>query len=146
MRNCIIALLYYCIIGTLHLQAQSDTPAADAAARSRASEFAEGVTRDGYTLRDGSVIRNIDSASPLTIEVNLFAGNHYWFCAAASTPTDKLSIAVLNEKNEPLDTLRFAKGSTVAAGIMPKSSGRHFVRIALEGDEKARVCFLYLYK
>jgi len=123
-----------------------DTSVADAAARSRASAFAEGVTRDGYTLRDGSVIRSVDSANPLIIEVNLFAGNYYWFCAAASTPTDKLSITVLNEKDQPLETLRFAKDLTVAAGITPKSSGRHFVRITLEGDEKARVCFLYLYK
>ena len=155
MKNCIIALLHYCIIGaaTLHAQvvttnqpAAPDTPVADATARSRASEFAEGITRDGYTLRDGVVLHDIDSTRPIFIEVNLFAGNYYWFCAATPVPTDKLSITVLDEKKRPLDTLKYASGSTVAAGITPKSTGRYFVRIALEGGEKTRVCFLYLYK
>jgi len=151
----ILSLLLPFIFTTLHLRAQvvtsnqpttPDTPVADAAARSRASEFAEGITRDGYTLRDGAVLRAIDSTRPLLIEVNLFAGNHYWFCAAIPSPTDKLSITVLDEKHQPLDTLIYASGSTVAAGITPRTSGRHFIRIALEGDEKTRVCFLYLYK
>ncbi len=83
-------------ISLLHAQEASPTPApsttpvtdtaAEASARSAALELAGAFSNDGYKIRDGYYFGALEPGKSTLIEVNLFAGNEYWFCAAGNAP------------------------------------------------------------
>jgi hypothetical protein len=48
-------------------------------AHKAALDLAGAFSNDGFKLRDGSWSGAIQSGSPKIIQVNLYAGNEYWF-------------------------------------------------------------------
>jgi hypothetical protein len=122
---------------------QNDT---DLSARSKALELAGAFSNDGYKIRDGYWSGEIEPDRPQFLEVNLFAGNEYWFSAAATPPARKIAVAVFDEKGKPVDFQTHEDGAVAAAGFAPEVSGRYYVKLsALEGG-KSQFCLLYSYK
>jgi hypothetical protein len=118
----------------------------DVSARSKALELAGAFSNDGYKIRDGYWSGEIERNHPQFLEVNLYAGNEYWFSAATLPPMRKIAVAVFDEKGKPVDFQVYEEGAVAAAGFAPDISGRYFVRLtALEG-EKSQFCLLYSYK
>ncbi len=118
----------------------------DLSARSKALEIAGAFSNDGYKMRDGYWSGEIEPGKGRFLEVNLFAGNEYWFSAAATPPARKLSVAVYNEKGKPVAVETYEDGAAAAAGFIPDVSGRYFVRVLLLEGEKSQFCLLYSYK
>ncbi|HRJ71778.1 MAG TPA: hypothetical protein PLS03_06105 [Terrimicrobiaceae bacterium] len=118
----------------------------DLSARSKALEIAGAFSNDGYKMRDGYWSGEIEPGKGRFLEVNLFAGNEYWFSAAATPPARKLSVAVFNEKGKPVAVETYEDGPAAAAGFIPEVSGRYFVRVLLLDGEKSQFCLLYSYK
>jgi hypothetical protein len=131
------------------LVAAEDTPppAPDSVTvRSRALELAGAFANEGYKIRDGFASGSLVAGKPQFLEVNLFAGNEYWFSAAAQGASAKLSVTLFDENGRPLEEEIFQDGATAAAGIVPDASGKYFVRVELVGGDKAEFCLVYSYK
>ncbi len=118
----------------------------DVSARSRALELAGAFSNDGYKIRDGYLPGELEPSKPAFLEVNLFAGNEYWFSAAATPPARKIAVAVFDEKGQPVDFQVYEDGQAAAAGFVPDVSGRYFVKVTLLEGEKSQFCLLYSYK
>ncbi len=126
---------------------QTDEAAsAEAQARSAALELAGAFSNDGYKIRDGYYFGDLDAKKSVLIEVNLFAGDEYWFCAAANEPARKIDVKVYDEEGKPVEQQFYNDGSTAAAGIVAGVSGKYLVKISLAGGESSQFCFLYCYK
>lgn len=123
-----------------------DNPA-NPQARSATLDLAGAFSNDGYKIRDGYYFSALDPGKSAVIEVNLFAGNEYWFCAAANPPAKGLAINVFDEKGALVpDQQYYADGPKAAAGVVAPTSGRYLVKITLSEGEKSSFCFLYCYK
>lgn len=118
----------------------------DVSARSKALELAGAFSNDGYKIRDGYWPGEIEQNRPQFLEVNLFAGNEYWFSAAINPPGRKIAVSVFNEKGKPVDVQTYEDGQVAAAGFLPEVSGRYYVKLALLEGDKAQFCLLYSYK
>ena len=94
------------------------TPEASADARNRVLELAGAFSNDGYEIRDGYWFGTLDPLKPKFIEVNLFAGNEYWFSVAAVSPARKISVTVIDEKGSPIHGESYENGAVAAAGDM----------------------------
>lgn len=125
------------------LLVQNDT---DVSARSKALELAGAFSNDGYKIRDGYWAGEVEANRPQFLEVNLFAGNEYWFSAAATPPARKIAVTVFDEKGQPVDFQVYEDGAVAAAGFAPEVSGRYFVKLALVDGGKSQFCLLYSYK
>ncbi len=124
----------------------NDRAAAEAQARSAALELAGAFSNDGYKIRDGFYFGDLDSKAGAVIEVNLFAGDEYWFCAAANAPARKIAVKVYDEEGKPVDQQYYSDDSKAAAGIVAATSGKYLVKVSLVEGEKSQFCFLYCYK
>jgi hypothetical protein len=118
----------------------------DLSARSLALELAGAFTNDGYRLRDGFWPGEIEPGRPRYLEVNLFAGNEYWFCAATTPPARKLSLSVFDADGKPVEFQTYGDGGSAAAGFVPELSGKYFLKLDLLEGGKSPFCLIYAYK
>jgi len=127
------------------LTAQEPAPTS-VTARSRALELAGAFANDGYKIRDGFWAGTLEAGKPQFLQVNLFFGNEYWFSAAALDPSGKLSVTLFDEDGNLLKEEIFQDGASAAAGLVPGTSGKYFVRLAILGGDKSEFCLVYSYK
>ena len=101
---------------------------------------------DGFKLRDGHWAGQIKPAERTLIAVNLYAGNQYWFsAAAANAKAKKVAVDVYDEGGKPMTTEIYSEGERASAGFSPTNSGQYFVAVSVEG-EPSTVCLVYSYK
>lgn len=103
-------------------------------------------SNDGFKLRDGHWAGTIKPAERALIAVNLYAGNQYWFAAAANTKAKKISVDLYDENGKPLVTEIYNQGERAAAGFSPTASGQYFVSLSLLEGEPTAFCLVYSYK
>lgn len=103
-------------------------------------------TNDGFKLRDGHWAGQIKPAERALVAVNLYAGNQYWFAAAANTKAKKIAIDLFDETGKPLTTESYNEGERAAAGFSPTTSGQYFVSVSLLEGEPTAFCLVYSYK
>lgn len=136
-------------VGLATAQQPSPSPApseTDVSARSKALELAGAFSNDGYKIRDGYWPGEIERERPQFLEVNLFAGNEYWFSAAATAPARRIVVSIFDEAGKPVEFQAYEDGPVAAAGFEPETSGRYFLKLALADGEKAPFCLIYSYK
>ena len=115
-------------------------------ARRVVQELAGAFANDGFKLRDGCWIAPIQTSAPKLIQVNLYAGNQYWFCAGATPQAKKLLLTVFDENGKAMEVNNYQNGQTAAAGFSPELSGSYYVRIQEMEGERASFCLIYTYK
>jgi len=119
-------------------------------ARKRVLELAGAFQNDGFKLRDGNWSGAIKPGEAKIVQVNLYAGNDYWFSVAGTDKKKKLQITVYDEtgavaKLEP-EPFENQENHTFAVLFSPTASGPYFVKVEeLEGDP-ASFCLIYSYK
>ncbi len=118
----------------------------DVSVRSKALELAGAFSNDGYKIRDGYWPGEIEPNRSQFLEVNLFAGNEYWFSAAVTSPGRKIAVSVLDEAGMPVEYQTYEDGQAAAAGFVPEVSGRYFIKMTLLEGDKSQFCLLYSYK
>jgi hypothetical protein len=144
VKSFLFALL---IFSAPALMAQESAPTdSDSSARSKVLDLAGAFTNDGYRIRDGFWPGEIEPKRPKILEVNLFAGNEYWFCAAAMSPARRLAVSVYDKDGKPVEMETYSDGASAAAGVEPDVSGQYFVKVDLLEGEKSPFCLLYTYK
>jgi hypothetical protein len=154
MKRLFLALI--ATISLLHAQEASPSPsaapdddaasAAQAAARSAALDLAGAFSNDGYKIHDGFYFGDIESTKSVEIEVNLFAGNEYWFCAAVNDPGRSLKVDVYDENGVRVEQQGYQDGPRTAAGVVAATSGKYLVKVTLAEGGKSTFCLIYCYK
>ena len=125
------------------LRAQSDE---EVEAHKLVLDLTGAFSNDGFKLRDGHWTGVIKPQEHALIAVNLFAGNQYWFSAAANTKAKKISVEVYDEAGKPVVTETYNSGDKASAGFSPTNSGQYFVSLVLLDGEPTTFCLVYSYK
>jgi hypothetical protein len=144
MKRC----LFTCLLLTLWMVPEAKPEASDAEveARRRVLELAGAFSNDGFKLRDGNWTGSIKPGEPKLIQVNLYAGNEYWFSVAATDAAKKLVIKVFNELGQDMEAEPYAGEHCAAAGFAPGASGPYYIRIEEVEGEPSSFSLLYSYK
>lgn len=143
MRFLCIAVLAALTLATRPAVAATDD---EVNARQVTFHLAGAFSNDGFKLRDGYLAGPIRPKENIFVQVNLYAGNQYWFCAGATDKAKKLSVTVFDENGQPVQAEAYQDGVKAAAGFSPTISGAYIVRIQETEGEPATYCFLYSYK
>lgn len=115
-------------------------------ARRVALELAGAFSNDGFKLRDGVAMGTLEAGKPKVVQVNLYAGNEYWFSLAASGKAKKVAVTVFDETGKKIDAEPYQEGVTAAAGFSPGASGPYFIKLELVEGATSAFCLLYSYK
>lgn len=131
------------LAAVVSLPAQSDE---EVEAHRHVLDLTGAFSNDGFKLRDGHWAGEIKPAERAVIAVNLYAGNEYWFSAAANAKAKKISVDLYDESGKPLTTEVFNEGERASAGYSPTNSGQYFVAVSLLEGESTTFCLVYSYK
>jgi hypothetical protein len=115
-------------------------------ARRVALDVAGAFTNDGFKLRDGTWTGVVEPGKMKIIQVNLYAGNQYWFTVGAAPAAKKLKVTVYDEMGKPMEAEPYQDASVAAAGFSPQTSGPYYVKITELDGTKAAFCLIYSYK
>ena len=118
----------------------------EVAARKLALEVAGAFSNDGFKLRDGHWCGKFEPAKPALIQVNLYAGNQYWFTVGATEVAKKIAVTVFDETGKPVATEPYADGVRAAARFSPKVSGPYYIQIVSKEGPRSAFCLIYSYK
>lgn len=103
-------------------------------------------SNEGFKLRDGHWAGMVKPRERTLIAVNLYAGNQYWFSAAANAKAKKIAVDVYDENGRPMVTESYNAEGKASAGFSPTSSGQYFVSLGLVEGEATTFCLVYSYK
>jgi hypothetical protein len=144
MKRRVALLLGLVLLATVALlPAQTDE---EVEAHRHVLDLTGAFSNDGFKLRDGHWAGQIKPAERAVIAVNLYAGNEYWFSAAANAKAKKISVDLYDESGKPLTTEVFNEGERASAGYSPTSSGQYYVAVSLLEGEPTTFCLVYSYK
>jgi hypothetical protein len=115
-------------------------------ARKIALDLAGAFSNDGFKLRDGHWMGALAPGKGAVIQVNLFAGNEYWFSLGATDQAKKVSVSVFDESGKPIAYEPYQEGATAAAGFSPDASGPYLIKVEEVEGQPAAFCLLYSYK
>ena len=125
------------------VSAESDN---EVKARKTALDLAGAFSNDGFKIRDGHWSGSVKAQEPALIAVNLYAGNQYWFAAAADAEGKKVGVKVYDETGNLVTVEKYESGETAAAGFSPENSGQYYVSVSLLEGEPGSVCLVCSYK
>lgn len=138
----------YCAIALgMALQPCGAAPSDDEVqARKFAMDLAGAFSNEGFKLRDGHWDGQLEPGKAQVIQVNLYAGNEYWFSLGTTAAAKKLAVSVFDEMGKPVEFEPYSEGQTAAAGFAPVVSGPYYIKLeSLEGGP-ASFSLLYSYK
>ena len=140
-------LLLFLAATTLAATALRAAPTDDeVAARRTALDVAGAFTNDGFKLRDGNWTGIVEVGKAKIIQVNLYAGNQYWFTLGSVPAAKKLQVTVYDETGKPVQVDPYQEASVAAAGFSPQASGSYYVKVEELEGAKAAFCLIYSYK
>ena len=132
------------IAATVFAFAQTDE---EVEAHRQALDLTGAYTNDGFKLRDGHWAGQIKPAERAVIAVNLYAGNQYWFSAAAANDkAKKIAVDIFDEGGKPMTSEAYNEGERASAGFSPMTSGQYFVAVSLVEGDLSTICLVYSYK
>jgi hypothetical protein len=132
-------------LGLLH-SARPEPSNEEVEARKRALELAGAFSNEGFKIRDGNWCGSLKAGEGKLIQVNLYAGNQYWFSAAATDGAKKLQVTVYDETGAPQTSEPYQEAATAAAGFSPVASGVYYVKVQELEGAAASFCLLCSYK
>lgn len=140
-----IAILFGLMIFAAGASLRAETDE-EVEARKLVLDLTGAFSNDGFKVRDGHWTGTIKPQEHTLIAVNLYAGNQYWFSAAANTKAKKISVDVYDETGKPVVTETYNSGDKASAGFSPTNSGQYFVSLGLVEGEATAFCLVYSYK
>lgn len=140
MKRSVVSCLLLLVATTFDAESDDQTRA-----RQAALNLAGAFTNDGFKMRDGHWSGQVGSRERTLIAVNLYAGNHYWFSAAAADEAKKIIVEVFDENGRAVAADNYTAAGAAAAGVSPPSSGQFFVSLTVDAAP-ATCCLVYSYK
>ena len=132
------------LVLTVSIAARAETDV-EVRARKDALDVAGAFSNDGFKIRDGHWCGVVKPHEHALVVVNLYAGNQYWFSAAAAEPA-KIAVSVYDESGKQVTTESYNNGEKAAAGFSPANSGQYFVSVYLVEGDGGSFCLVYSYK
>src|SRR3954463_13392447 len=123
MKRPIALLLGVALLATaISLRAETDE---EVEAHKQVLDLTGAFSNEGFKLRDGHWAGQIKPAERALIAVNLYAGNQYWFSAAAANAKAKnIAVGLYDEGGKSMTTEIFNDGPRASAGFSPTTSGQ----------------------
>jgi hypothetical protein len=115
-------------------------------ARKVALDLAGAFANEGFKLRDGHWTGSFAPGKSAIHQVNLFAGNEYWFSLGATEKATKVAVSIFDEKGKPVAYEPYQDAASAAAGFSPAISGAYLIKVELLEGAAAAFCLLYSYK
>ena len=145
MNRTAFALGLATVLATTRLFAATDD---EVAARNLALLTAGAFAEDEFKLRDGNWTGTFETGKPRIIQVNLYAGNQYWFTLGATIAAKKVAVTVYDETGKAVEALPYQKedAPVAAAGFAPSASGSYYVKVEETEGQPASFCLIYSYK
>jgi hypothetical protein len=140
-----VAILFGLVIFAVSASLRAETDE-EVEAHKLVLDLTGAFSNDGFKLRDGHWTGKIKPREHTLVAVNLYAGNQYWFSAAANAKAKKISVDVYDENGKPVVTETYNSGDKASAGFSPTSSGQYFVSLGLLEGEPTTFCLVYSYK
>src|SRR5437868_15552247 len=85
-------------------------------------------TNDGFKLRDGHWAGQLKPKDRAVVAVNLYAGNQYWFSAAAANDkAQKIAVDAYGESGKPMTAETYHECQLASAGSRPTNRGQSLV-------------------
>jgi hypothetical protein len=144
------------ILALLATPALAATDDDHVAARSAALDMAGAWSNDGFRLRDGFWSGSLKAGEAKLVQVNLYAGNQYWFTLGTSDRAKKIAVTVYDENGKvmpgervPSDPMPGDKSPTrlrAAAGFAPTTSGPYLVKVQLLEGDPCAFALVYSFK
>lgn len=130
------------LAASIAVRAETD---AEVQARRDALDVAGAFANDGFKIRDGHWCGVVKPHEHALVAVNLYAGNQYWFSAAAAEPA-KVAVSLYDETGKQVTTESYNNGEKAAAGFSAANSGQYFVSVDLVEGDGGSFCLVYSYK
>jgi len=143
MKRLFLTLLCASLTATTALRAATD---GEVAARRTALDIAGAFTNDGFKLRDGYWAGSFEPGKPKLLQVNLYAGNQYYFTLGATPAAKKVRVTVYDETGKPVAIDDYQDTSVASVGFSPDNSGIFFVKVEVVDGAAADYCLVYSYK
>ena len=143
MKRLLAILFSVIVVAGVPLRAETDE---EVEAHKLVLDLTGAFTNDGFKLRDGHWTGMVKPRERALVAVNLYAGNQYWFSAAANAKAKKIAVELYDEMGKPLVTEIYNEGEKASAGFTPSSSGQYFVSVGLLEGEPTTFCLVYSYK
>jgi hypothetical protein len=119
----------------------------EVAARRKALDVAGAFGNDGFKLRDGSWTGTLEIGKPKVLQVNLYAGNQYWFTLGSVPAAKKVKVTIYDEAGGPVEFDPYdEEASVAAAGFSPATSGSFYIKVEEIEGTAAAFCLVYSYK
>ena len=126
------------------------------AARSAALDMAGAWSNDGFRVRDGFWSGSLKVGESKIVQVNLYAGNQYWFTMGSSDRAKKIAVTVYDENGKVMPGERVPSDPMpgdpaparlrAAAGFAPTASGPYLVKVELLEGEPCAFALVYSFK
>lgn len=143
MKRLLPVLLSMLVLAaSIAVRAETD---AEVQARKDALDVAGAFANDGFKIRDGHWCGVVKPHEHALVAVNLYAGNQYWFSAAAAGPA-KIAVSLYDETGKQVTTENYNNGEKAAAGFSTANSGQYFVSVDLVEGDGGSFCLVYSYK
>jgi len=134
------------LLALLHTAFPVELTDAETEARKQALDIAGAFSNDGFKIRDGHWMGTLDKGKSALLQVNLYAGNRYWFSVGATSGAKKVTVTVYDEAGKPLPGDTFQRGGDAAFGVELKASGPHYIRVQEVDGAPATFCLIYSYQ
>ena len=119
----------------------------EVAARKTVLELAGAFSNDGFKLRDGHWSGPIKPGESKLVQVNLYAGNEYYFAVAGTGTAKKMTLSAYDETGAAIEIEDpFQEGATAAIGFSPVASGPYYVKVEQIEGEPTAYCLVCSYK
>jgi hypothetical protein len=115
-------------------------------AHSEVLDLAGAFQNDGFKLRDGTWYAQVSQSHPLTLQVNLYSGNAYWFSVAGADGSTGFTVSVFDDHGNPVEVQTYQKDNKAAAGFSPDASGLYYVEVSSSAQAATTFCLIYSYK
>lgn len=139
-------LLLGALFASLALQPLRAVTDGEVEARRIVLDLAGAFTNDGFKLRDGVFMGTLEPGKPKLVQVNVYAGNEYWFSLGAAGKAKKVAVTIYNELGRKVEQEPYQEGVTAAAGFSPEVSGPYFIKLELLDGPASAFCLVYSYK
>ncbi len=116
------------------------SPADFVDSKRHALDLLGGLVNHGFRVRDEVWEISLKPKKMELLELTLFAGNQYWFAVSASSPAQRLKLALYDDQGNPV-TLDLWKddhvmpGARTAVGLLVARSGNYYVGVELLDEE-----------
>jgi hypothetical protein len=119
------------------------------AAYRRAIDLSGAWSNDGFKRRDSCWTGKLKKGEAKIVEVNLYAGDQYWFSVGTDGKAKKMAVTVYDETGKPVEILTHQDddgGARAAAGFAPAASGPYLIKVQLLEGDAAVFALVYSYK